>query len=128
METCEKLAEYSTCEVSDALIKAGVPSGGYFPDITMLSPSRDDPDLRICGHAYTVRMVDAKEDGHPTPAVHFVDAIPDDAVVVISAPSCPSFIPPCLLIILSLTRGQVCCMGWAYDGRSPGQESTRCCH
>lgn len=83
----EKMAIFSTCEISDALIKLGLPHGGYIPDITMISPSRDDECVRVCGRAYTVKMVLASNKSAPAPEKHFVDAAPKDSVMVIVAPS-----------------------------------------
>jgi hypothetical protein len=63
----EQLVQFSSCEISDALIKLGlthnakdapVQRGGYIPDINMLSPSPtvgDGQNTRICGYAYTVK-------------------------------------------------------------------------
>ncbi|KAG8959497.1 hypothetical protein FRC00_001528 [Tulasnella sp. 408] len=81
------LAEFSACEVSDALIKLGVGSGGYLPDITMRSPAYDDLTVKLCGPAYTVQMVDARDNTSPKPKEHFVDAAPSGSVVVIAAPA-----------------------------------------
>ncbi|KDQ21641.1 hypothetical protein BOTBODRAFT_26073 [Botryobasidium botryosum FD-172 SS1] len=82
----DKLAEYTTCEISDALIKLGVPHGGHIPDITMFSPSFDDTSVRICGPAYTVKMVPASDTSSPKLERHFVDSAPRGCVMVISAP------------------------------------------
>jgi len=84
------LAGYSTCEISDALIKLGLPHGGHIPDITMFSPSSDDAGVRICGAAYTVKMVSASDKDAPVPERHFVDAAPRRSVMVISVPLCTS--------------------------------------
>lgn len=86
------LVQYSTCEVSDALVKLGVPSGGHIPDIEMYSPrspqdaSSSEPG-RICGPAYTVKMVVASDKTSPKPSKHFVDACPNGHVMFVSAPS-----------------------------------------
>jgi hypothetical protein len=62
-----ELVQFSTCEISDALVKLGlthnmkenpVQRGGFIPDIQMLSPSPNDlvgQNKRICGPAYTVK-------------------------------------------------------------------------
>lgn len=80
------LSQFSSCEISDALVKLGVASGGHIPDITMFSPSRDAENVRICGPAYTVKMVHAIDKQSPSPPVHFVDAAPAGHVMLISAP------------------------------------------
>lgn len=81
-----KLIEFSTCEISDALIKLKLPHGGYIPDIHMLSPSASGSDVRICGPAYTVRMVSASDTTSPKLSAHFVDTAPEGSVIVIAAP------------------------------------------
>ncbi|CAE6416076.1 unnamed protein product [Rhizoctonia solani] len=94
----EQLGPFSTCEISDALIKLGlthnasespVQRGGYIPDINMLSPSPtvgDGQNTRVCGYAYTVKMVRGDDLRAPKPAQHFVDAAPAGSVAVISVP------------------------------------------
>ncbi|KAK0241853.1 ribonuclease E inhibitor RraA/Dimethylmenaquinone methyltransferase [Armillaria nabsnona] len=79
-----KLADYSTCEISDALIKLGTPHGGYVPDINLIStlPS----DTTVCGPAYTVQMVLASDQSAPKLSAHFVDTAPASSVIVINAP------------------------------------------
>ncbi|GLB37664.1 putative aldolase/RraA [Lyophyllum shimeji] len=79
------LVEFSTCEISDALIKLGVPSGGFIPDISMISAQT--PGLRICGPAYTVRMVSASDTAAPRLSEHFVDTAPAGSVIVVDAPA-----------------------------------------
>lgn len=86
MSSTDSLSSFSTCEISDALIKLGIKSGGYLADITMLSPARDDINVKICGPAYTVKMVPASDKSSPKPDVHFVDSAPAESVIVISAP------------------------------------------
>ncbi|CCL99090.1 uncharacterized protein FIBRA_01104 [Fibroporia radiculosa] len=80
------LAKFSTCEISDALIKIGFPHGGHIPDIHMFSPQSSGSDVRVCGPAYTVQMVLASDETAPKPAAHYVDAAPEGSVIVIDAP------------------------------------------
>ncbi|GJE97763.1 RraA-like protein [Phanerochaete sordida] len=83
------LSQFSTCEISDALIKLGVPHGGHIPDIHMLSPSphaSEAANTRMCGPAYTVQMVLGSDTSAPKPAAHFVDTAPAGSVIVIAAP------------------------------------------
>ncbi|KAK0212905.1 ribonuclease E inhibitor RraA/Dimethylmenaquinone methyltransferase [Desarmillaria ectypa] len=79
-----KLADYSTCEISDALIKLGTPHGGYVPDINLISTL--PPDTTVCGPAYTVQMVLAFDQSAPKLSAHFVDTVPASSVIVINAP------------------------------------------
>lgn len=93
-----ELADFSTCEISDALVKLGlthnakenpVQRGGFIPDIRMMSPSPNDmagQNTKICGFAYTVKMARADDPYSPKPAQHFVDAAPPGSIAVISAP------------------------------------------
>ncbi|KAL1680329.1 ribonuclease E inhibitor RraA/Dimethylmenaquinone methyltransferase [Schizophyllum commune] len=78
-----RLSELSTCEISDALIKLGVPHGGLLPDIHLKAPSQD---ARICGPAYTVKMVLSSDTAAPKLSGHFVDQAPEGSVIVIDAP------------------------------------------
>lgn len=78
------LSKFSSCELSDALIKLGLPHGGHLPDIHMMSPS--DPSTRICGAAYTVKMVLGSDEAAPKLENHFVDEATPDSVIVIDAP------------------------------------------
>lgn len=77
------LAQFSTCEISDALIKLSIPHGGHIPDVNMMSPN---PDIRICGPAYTVQMVTASRASGPKLSSHFVDTAPNDSIIVIDVP------------------------------------------
>ncbi|KIP11584.1 hypothetical protein PHLGIDRAFT_10573 [Phlebiopsis gigantea 11061_1 CR5-6] len=79
------LFKFSTCEISDALIKLGVPHGGHIPDIHMFSPSQSS-ETRICGPAYTVQMVLGSDKTAPKLSSHFVDTAPAGSVIVVAAP------------------------------------------
>ncbi|KAH6913895.1 ribonuclease E inhibitor RraA/Dimethylmenaquinone methyltransferase [Coprinopsis sp. MPI-PUGE-AT-0042] len=80
--TTSALSEFSTCEVSDTLIKLKVPHGGYLPDVKMISSGK------ICSPAYTVRMVMSSDSTSPKfQGGHFVDGIAKGHVVVIDAPA-----------------------------------------
>ena len=80
-----KLATYSTCEISDALIKQGTPHGGFVPDIAEMT-SAASSQARLCGQAYTVQMVLTSDNTAPRLSAHFVDTAPEGYVIVISAP------------------------------------------
>ena len=91
-------SDFSTCEVSDALIKLGVPHGGHIPDIhciSSLSPSENGGraqgvpvPVRLCGPAYTVRMVFLSDrDAPKLQQSHFVDLAPEGSIAFVSAPS-----------------------------------------
>ena len=81
------LSKFSTCEISDALVKLGVPHGGHIPDIHVLSPAPHvAQDTRICGPAYTVQLVLGSDTSAPKLSSHFVDTAPAGSVIVIAAP------------------------------------------
>ncbi|KAF8160748.1 ribonuclease E inhibitor RraA/Dimethylmenaquinone methyltransferase [Crassisporium funariophilum] len=86
MSTSSSLANFSTCEISDALIKLSVPHGGHIPDIHMVSPNASNSETRICSPAYTVQMVLASDTSAPQLSAHFVDTAPMGSVIVIAAP------------------------------------------
>ncbi|ESK96645.1 hypothetical protein Moror_6865 [Moniliophthora roreri MCA 2997] len=75
------ISAFSTCTLSDALLKLGVASAGHFPDIVRFS------GIKICGPAYTVKMVYATDKEAPKLEQHFVDTIPAMSVIVIDAPT-----------------------------------------
>lgn len=79
------LADFSTCEISDALIKLKVPHGGFIPDIHAISPGTC-PGMKICGPAYTVKMVFAADKHAPSLEEHFVDTAPAGSIIIIDAP------------------------------------------
>ncbi|KAI9455455.1 RraA-like protein [Lactarius psammicola] len=79
-------SDFSTCEISDALLKLGVPQGGHIPDIHRISPHPDGAGIRLCGPAYTVRLVLASERDAPKLQGHFVDLAPEGAVAFVCAP------------------------------------------
>lgn len=83
--TTSRLIEFSTCDISDVL-QLNLPHGGLMPDIHMFSPSDSESNVRICGPAYTVRMVPLSDTTAPTLSANFVDTIPEGSVIVIDAP------------------------------------------
>ncbi|RDW61673.1 hypothetical protein BP5796_11565 [Coleophoma crateriformis] len=84
--TLKSLEGFSSCDVSDALVKLGVKYGGFLSGLTMWSPGRQSGTSKIFGSAYTVQMVDAKDTTSPKPSVHFADGIPRHSVVFVSQP------------------------------------------
>ncbi|KAF8639543.1 hypothetical protein AX17_001448 [Amanita inopinata Kibby_2008] len=83
-----QLVTFSTCEISDALVKLGIPNGGHLADIHMVSPAPpQQSSTRICAPAYTVKMVLTLDTSAPKLTHHFVDTITPGSVVVIEAPS-----------------------------------------
>ncbi|GAA94115.1 uncharacterized protein L969DRAFT_16333 [Mixia osmundae IAM 14324] len=91
--TAEQIAavgNYSSCEISDALIKLKHPTGGLLPDLDLFSPSlasEKAEQTRIVGEAFTVKMIDAADKDQTKPPEHFVDAAEPGSIMVISAPA-----------------------------------------
>lgn len=84
MSTSE-LLNFSTCDISDALVKLGVSHGGHLPDIRPISlPSSD---ARICGPAFTVKIIPESDKEAPRLSFGYIDTAPAGCVVVIAAPS-----------------------------------------
>jgi regulator of RNase E activity RraA len=79
-------SNFSTCEVSDALLKLGVLQGGHIPDIHRISPYPHGLCFRVCGPAYTVRLVLASEHDAPKLQGHFIDLAPEGTIAFVSAP------------------------------------------
>lgn len=86
---CRNISDFSACELSDALVKLGLPHGGHIPDIHMLSP--EDQSTRICGPAYTVKMVAGTDNTAPKLEKHFVDTATPESIVIIDVPAGPFF-------------------------------------
>jgi hypothetical protein len=66
------LSSYSTCDISDALLKLGIPTGGFLPDISLWSPQRQEGPTRVAGPAYTVKFMRNHQTNTPILAKHYV--------------------------------------------------------
>ncbi|EFX00078.1 ribonuclease e inhibitor rraa/dimethylmenaquinone methyltransferase [Grosmannia clavigera kw1407] len=109
----EALSEFSTCDVSDALLKLKVPHGGFLAGITMYSPERQTGATKIVGPAYTVKYALLSDPAakHPT---HYIDAVPEGAVLFVSSPRTPNAVFGGLMATRAQYRG---CTGAVIDGR-----------
>ncbi|GHJ84612.1 hypothetical protein NliqN6_1014 [Naganishia liquefaciens] len=89
-DLCDLLKPFSTCDISDALVKLGVPHGGCIPDIRAFSPREEEaPDMKVIGPAFTVEMVHASTAGGEKPKGHHIDlAAAGDVMVITSPPDC----------------------------------------
>ncbi|KAL4751813.1 ribonuclease E inhibitor RraA/Dimethylmenaquinone methyltransferase [Aspergillus terricola var. indicus] len=74
------LREYSTFNF---------PTGGFLPGLTLWSPERQQGITKIVGPAHTVKyaLLDDPAPKHPS---HYIDSIPEGAVVFISSPKTPN--------------------------------------
>ncbi|CAK4031968.1 4-hydroxy-4-methyl-2-oxoglutarate aldolase [Lecanosticta acicola] len=112
------LEAFTSCDVADALTKLKVPHGGFLPGLTMWSPKRQEGSTKIIGPAYTVKYVRNHYEREPKQSRgggHYIDGIPQGAVVFISAP--PKMINACYGGLMS-TRAQFSgAVGTIIDGR-----------
>jgi len=83
----QTLEPFSTCDVSDALLKLKYPHGGFLPGLTLWSPKRQEGTTKIIGPAYTVKYVRKNYENEHKLEGHYIDNIPPGAVVFISAPA-----------------------------------------
>ncbi|KAG7809443.1 hypothetical protein KL921_003440 [Ogataea angusta] len=72
-------SQYSTCDVSDALLKFGVSNGGFFPNLTRFSTN----GTTMAGKAYTVLFAARDDPNHEEIKGGYIDKLPEDAVLVI---------------------------------------------
>ncbi|GAA5931575.1 bifunctional 4-hydroxy-4-methyl-2-oxoglutarate aldolase/oxaloacetate decarboxylase [Sporobolomyces koalae] len=80
----DALSNLSTCEISDALVKLGHPTGGLVPDLERFS---GDADQTVIGEAFTVEMVQGDNTEAPKLEDHFIDLVTPGSVLFISSPS-----------------------------------------
>lgn len=108
------LQEYTTCDVSDALCKLKFRNGGFLSGLTMWSPRRQEGDTKIIGPAYTVQYVPL-DDPRPKHSTHYIDSVPEGAVVFVS---CPPKIPNAVYGGLMTARAKASgAVGSVIDGR-----------
>ncbi|KAF3384055.1 4-hydroxy-4-methyl-2-oxoglutarate aldolase [Talaromyces pinophilus] len=83
------LQEYTTCDVSDALCSLGFSHGGFLPGLKLWSPEPQQGSTKIIGPAYTVKYVPV-DDPAPKHASHYIDSVPEGAIIFISSPKTPN--------------------------------------
>ncbi|CCG84285.1 protein of unknown function [Taphrina deformans PYCC 5710] len=71
------LRRFSTCDVSDALLKLGVKNGGFLPDIIQRTSPKADTELPIVGKAWTVRFVEKSSSETADFKGHYIDRVPE---------------------------------------------------
>ncbi|KAI0174082.1 RraA-like protein [Pestalotiopsis sp. NC0098] len=109
----EALKEFTTCDISDALIKLKYRNGGFLPGLTLWSPQRQDGDTKIVGPAYTVKYA-LLSDPVPKAAGHYIDTVPRGAVVFVSSPPIPNAVYGGLMSTRARALGAA---GTVIDGR-----------
>ncbi|AJU50644.1 ADE_G0014390.mRNA.1.CDS.1 [Saccharomyces cerevisiae] len=79
MSDLQKLQRFSTCDISDGLLNVyNIPTGGYFPNLTAISPPQNSS---IVGTAYTVLFAPIDD---PRPAVNYIDSVPPNSILVLA--------------------------------------------
>lgn len=110
----QAIQKFTTCDIGDALVKLKVPHGGYLSGLKMYSPTYCSGPAKICGPAYTIRMVKASETA-PSPAAHFADTIPRNSVVYVSQPK--GLLSACWGGLMSTRAKELGAAGVVIDGR-----------
>lgn len=111
----DQLKAYTTCDVSNALVKLRHPTGGFLPGLTLWSPDRQAGDTRIVGPAYTVLYAPLADPSPRYSAGHYIDGVPAGAVVFVSSPpGTPNAVYGGLMTARARARGAV---GTVVDGR-----------
>lgn len=106
MSLVEQLTRLPTCDLCDALQTLGVPLGGYLHGIKMMA------GRRLCGPIYTVKYEKKEEATKKLPG-HYIDTVPKDRVVFISAPEVPTAVYGGLMSTRAKTIGA---LGAVVDG------------
>ncbi|KAF3763345.1 RraA-like protein [Cryphonectria parasitica EP155] len=111
----EQLKNFTTCDVSNALIKLKYRNGGFLSGLTLWSPDRQAGDTRIVGPAYTVQYAPLSDPAPKLAGAHYIDGVPAGAVVFVSCPArTPNAIYGGLMTARARGRGAV---GSVIDGR-----------
>ncbi|KAI4224685.1 MAG: hypothetical protein LQ349_007193 [Xanthoria aureola] len=82
----DALQGYTTCDISDALLKLKHPHGGFLTGLTMYSPNYPDDSTKIVGRAFTVKYIPRSEEAAVNLEGHYIDQVAPGSVVFISAP------------------------------------------
>lgn len=82
MPHCAKLAKFTPCDVSDALVHYGIKDGGFIPNLLQRSPIGNSANSTVVGKAYTV-LYAPKSDPRPAVKESYIDQIPKNSVLVI---------------------------------------------
>jgi len=81
------LQAFSTCDISDALLKLDCPHGGFLADLILWSPKRQEGLTKVVGPAYTVKYARHTNLTKPAQQGHYIDSIPPGSVVFVSSPA-----------------------------------------
>ena len=114
-DTSEKLKQFSTTELADALIKLKIPHGGFLSGLRMFSPEYMAGPTRIAGPAYIVKFAPVNHHRAPKLQEYYADTVPSGSVVFLSAP--PNLVNACTGGLLSQRCQYRGAVGTIADGR-----------
>lgn len=110
----EQLKNYTTCDISNALVALKYRNGGFLSGLTLWSPDRQSGPTRIVGPAYTVQYAPLADPAPKLPT-HYIDGVPAGSVVFVSCPArTPNAVYGGLMTARARARGAV---GSVIDGR-----------
>ncbi|KAH7350602.1 ribonuclease E inhibitor RraA/Dimethylmenaquinone methyltransferase [Rhexocercosporidium sp. MPI-PUGE-AT-0058] len=109
-----QLQNFTSCDVSDALLKLAHPHGGFLSGLTLWSPQRQAGETKIAGRAYTVKYVLNSETEAPKLEGHYIDSVPQGAVIFVSSPKVLNAVYGGLMTHRARASGAV---GTVVDGR-----------
>ncbi len=86
LEIINKLSKYTSCDLSDSLVKNGIKDGGFIPNLVQFSPKSNSAIEPVSGYAYTALYAPLDD---PRPAVKggYIDKAPKDSIVVVGTTS-----------------------------------------
>lgn len=106
-------SDFSTCDVSDGLLKLGVKSGGFLPDISLRTTMA--PVARCVGRVWPVQFVEKSSPRKAEYTGHYIDHVPAGKVVLLS---CPTHLTNACFGGIMAMRASVCgARGVVVDGR-----------
>ncbi|OBA19829.1 hypothetical protein METBIDRAFT_12868 [Metschnikowia bicuspidata var. bicuspidata NRRL YB-4993] len=86
MSVRTKLTQFTSCDISDALVNFGIKNGGFIPNLVQRSldeRGQNNGHVSVVGLAYTV-LYAPKSDPRPAVSQSYIDEIPKDAVLVLA--------------------------------------------
>ncbi|KAL8905187.1 MAG: hypothetical protein Q9207_002779 [Kuettlingeria erythrocarpa] len=110
-----ELRKYTTCDVSDALLKLNHPHGGFLSGLTLWSPRRQEGPTRMVGQAFTVRYVPKDEEPMAKQEGHYIDRVPPGHVLFVSGP--PGVVNALYGGLMSRRAKALGAVGTVVDGR-----------
>lgn len=85
MSLRSRLSQFTSCDVSDALVHFGLKDGGFVPNLTQRSfrdPNKPRSGVSVVGPAYTV-LYAPKSDPRPAVTESYIDNVPENSVLLI---------------------------------------------